>query len=68
MGHINTLICTYSQIFQDRKELKSVVLVDSHQRYYKNQQDPRYDTREAVKQMAQIYGASLQMTGVQVFK
>lgn len=67
MGHISSLHCTYSQLFQDWKSLKSIILVDSHQRYYKNQQDPRYDTREVVKKMAEIYGAELVMQGIDIF-
>lgn len=54
-GLAHTLVCTYSQIFQDRKSLMHIVLVDPHKRYYKNQQDPRYDTVEVVKKMEQAY-------------
>ncbi len=67
MGHVNTLICTSSQVFQDRKDLKLITLMDSHQRYYKSQQDPRYDTREIMKKIAQLHEARLEMTGVQIF-
>ncbi|MBP6911163.1 hypothetical protein KBC03_06320 [Patescibacteria group bacterium] len=67
MGQIHTLLCTYSQIFQDRKNLKNITLIDSHQRYYKNQQDPRYDTREVVKKMAEFYGAKLDIQGIDIF-
>lgn len=59
MGHIQTLYCTPSEVFQDRKDLKNITIIDSHQWYYKNQQDPRYDTREFVKKMAEMYGAQL---------
>lgn len=59
MGHIHTLLCTYSQIFQDRKDLKHITIYDSHQRYYKSQQDPRYDTRVVLKQMAEMHNAEL---------
>jgi len=67
MGHISTLCCTYSQIFQDRKDLKHILLIDQHQRYYKNQQDPRYDAVEVVKQMAVLYGAELVLHGMNIF-
>lgn len=67
MGHIHTLLCTYSQIFQDRKDLKRITIYDSHQRYYKNQQDPRYDTREVLRQLAKIHNVELRDEGVHIF-
>lgn len=67
MGHIHTLLCTPSEVFQDRKDLKYITLMDSHQWYYKNQQDPRYDTREFIKKMAEIYGAELTLKWVNIF-
>ena len=44
-------------MFQDWKNLKHIKLIDTHQRYYKNQQDPRYDSREIVKKMSEMYNA-----------
>lgn len=66
-GHIHTLHCTYSQIFQDRKNLQNITLIDSHQRYYKNQQDPRYDTREVLDKMAALYEAKIDKKGLKIF-
>lgn len=65
-GQIQTLFCTPSQLFQDRKNLTEISLIDTHQRYYKSQQDPRYDTREICKKLAEIHKATLNTTGIQI--
>ena len=67
MGSIHTLYCTYSQIFQDRRNLQHITLFDSHQWYYKSQQDPRYDAREVAKKLSEIYEANLTMKWVNIF-
>ena len=60
---IATLICTYSQIFQDWQNLQHIILIDQHKRYYKHQQDPRYYVPTVVEKMAEIYGAHVTRTG-----
>jgi len=67
MWTIHTLLCTHSQIFQDRKNLTHVTLIDSHQWYYKSQQDPRYDAREIVKKMGEQHEAHLTILGINIF-
>lgn len=61
-GTVQTLLCTYSQIFQDRKTLSAIILIDQHTRRYKNQQDPRYYVPTVVEYMASLYGAQLKKT------
>lgn len=61
-GKKDLLVCTPSQIFQDRYDLESIILVDQHKRRYKNQQDPRYDAVTVVKYRAEKLWASLTMT------
>jgi len=56
---LENLWCTSSQIFQDRYNLQKITIYYPHKRYYKNQQDPRYDTFEVVKKMSQIYNCKL---------
>lgn len=60
---IDTLFCTYSQLFQDRKKLSHIILIDAHSWWYKNQQDPRYFVPSVVEMIATTYGASIDKTG-----
>lgn len=53
------LVCTHGIIFQDWNKLSDIYIYDSRRRYYKNQKDPRYETLEVIKVMADIYGANL---------
>ena len=59
---ITLLLCTYSQIFQDRHDLKHITLVDAHLWYYKHYQDPRYAVASVLERMAQEYDAKLLQT------
>lgn len=52
---ISNIFVTYSKIFQDWKDLRKIVVFSPHRRYYKNQQDPRYDTVELLEILAKIY-------------
>ena len=65
-GAPETLVCTYSQIFQDWQDLKRIILIDQHKRYYKNQQDPRYYTPRVVEKMGEIYECEVVKTGWEV--
>jgi primosomal protein N' len=58
-GKTTTLICTYSQIFKDWKNLQNITIIDNHKWYYKNQQDPRYETNNVLEKMSKIYECSL---------
>jgi primosomal protein N' len=58
---INNIFCTHSEIFQDRNNLKKIILIDPYKRYYENQQDPRYSVNDVVKTMVKIYWASLEI-------
>jgi len=62
-GCLGTLFCTYSQIFQDWRNLKNIILIDGHKRYYKNQQEPRYYVPTVLSQMSKIYWANFQKFG-----
>jgi hypothetical protein len=58
-GEIEIVACTYSQVFQDRGSLKKMVIYDSHTRYYKNAQDPRYQAVAVLEKMSEIYGSEI---------
>lgn len=64
-GNIKNLFCTYSQIFQDRHHLTSIIMIDQHKRYYKHHQDPRYTVGTVLEKMADIYGARLEKMGIE---
>ena len=53
-GQLSTLIATPSQIFWDWKDIQQILIVDHHKRYYKNQQNPRYDTVEVCEKIAHV--------------
>lgn len=56
---INNVFCTHSELFQDWKSLKKIILIDPYKRYYENQQDPRYNVKTVVEKMSKIYWAEL---------
>ena len=58
-----TIISTPSQIFFDWKNLKKIILFDSHKWYYKSQQDPRYYVPTVLKKLAEIYWAEIEEYG-----
>jgi hypothetical protein len=49
------LITTPASIFQDRWNLASITIIDSHKRYYKSQRDPRYWSSIILQKMSEIY-------------
>jgi len=57
----SVIICTYAEIFQDFYDLKKIIFVDPHKRYYANQQDPRYKVGEVIEEMKKIYGAEVEI-------
>ncbi len=61
---IQTIACTYSQMFLDRKTLTKITVYHQHYGRYKNQQDPRYQAVQVVKKMAEVYGAELDVQGI----
>ncbi len=63
-GLKSVIICTYAEIFQDYHNLKKIIFVDPHKRYYANQQDPRYKVGEVLEEMKKLYGAELQILWV----
>lgn len=58
---IKNVFCTHSEIFQDRNNLKKIILIDPYKRYYENQQDPRYSVNEVVKKMIEIYESKMEI-------
>lgn len=58
-GLTESVVCTYSQMFQDRTNLQKITLIDQHTWYYKSQQDPRYKTWTVIDQMWEIYGCEI---------
>lgn len=63
-GMKSVIICTYAEIFQDFYDLKKIIFVDPHKRYYASQQDPRYKVGEVLAKFAELYGAELELCGV----
>lgn len=55
----NTLVCTHSQIFQDWLNLEKIIIYSPHQRYYKNQKDPRYSTIDILNLFKEIYNCEI---------
>ena len=60
----SVIICTYAEIFQDFHDLKKIIFVDPHKRYYANQQDPRYKVGDVLDRMKVLYGAELEIMWV----
>ncbi|EKD24611.1 MAG: hypothetical protein ACD_80C00186G0001 [uncultured bacterium (gcode 4)] len=60
----SVIVCTYAEIFQDFNDLKKIIFVDPHKRYYANQQDPRYKVGDVLEEMKRLYGAELEVLGV----
>ncbi len=57
-----SVVCTFSQMFQDWQNLTSISFMHQHMRYYKNQQDPRYHSLVVVKKMSELYNVSLDVS------
>lgn len=60
-GNTNIALATHSEIFQNYKDLKKIVIVRPHKRYYANQQDPRYKTLDVVKKLSEIRNCELEI-------
>lgn len=58
-GGTPSLACTHAWLFQCRHDLRAIYVVRPHAWYYKNRQDPRYDSVAVCKKLATIYGATL---------
>jgi primosomal protein N' len=54
-GLVKYVLVTHAELFQDFKDLQSVVLVHPYKWYYANQQDPRYKTPEVLSYLADIW-------------
>lgn len=54
---IHTLCTTPAWIFQDRRSLGELFVIDEHKRRYKSWNDPRRRAPTACKQIAQVYWA-----------
>lgn len=63
-GMKSVILCTYAEIFQDFYDLKKIIFVDPHKRYYANQQDPRYKVGEVIEEMKKLYSAEVEVVGV----
>ena len=55
------IFATHSEIFQNYNNLKEIIILYPHKRYYANQQDPRYKTLDVVQKMSNIYNCKLQI-------
>lgn len=57
----NLVLATHSEIFQNYKNLKKIIILWPYKRYYSNQQDPRYKTLDVVKKFSEIRDCELQI-------
>ena len=57
----HTILATHSEVFQNYKKLKKVIIIQPHKRYYSNQQDPRYKTSEVIQKMTEIWKCELEI-------
>ncbi len=55
----NLILSTFSNIFQDRKNLQEIHFVDPNQRYYSSFQDPRYKIHDVLNKISEIYNSQL---------
>lgn len=63
-GSVSTILTTYAEVFQDFLDLKKIIFVDPHKRYYANQQDPRYKVAELLSYLAHLSSAELETVGI----
>lgn len=61
MWNSNLIFASPSEIFQDFKDLKKIVLIDPHKWYYANQQDPRYKVGAVLEEMKSLYNVELEI-------
>lgn len=61
MWNTKVIFATHSEIFQNYNDLKKIIIVYPHKRYYANQQDPRYKTLSVVQKMSEIYNCELEI-------
>jgi len=59
LWNTKVIFATHSEIFQNYNDLKKIIIVYPHKRYYANQQDPRYKTLAVVQKMSEIYDCEL---------
>lgn len=52
---LQNVICTHGNIWQDWLNLQNIYIYDERKRYYKSQQDPRYQTPVVVDKMREVY-------------
>lgn len=50
-----TLLCTHSQIFQNRNHLTEIHVMDPHSPYYHTFQEPRYTISTVIEKMRKLY-------------
>ncbi|HKL44058.1 MAG TPA: hypothetical protein VJ892_02140, partial [Candidatus Absconditabacterales bacterium] len=60
-GNTSIILATHSEIFQNYKDLKKIIIIRPHKRYYSNQKDPRYKTLDVVKKLSEIRDCDLEI-------
>lgn len=60
----SVIVCTYAEIFQDFYDLKKIIFVDPHKRYYANQQDPRYKVGDVLTKMGELHWSALEIINI----
>ena len=61
LWNTKVIFATHSEIFKNYNNLKKIIIVYPHKRYYANQQDPRYKTLSVVQKMSEIYCCKLDL-------
>ncbi len=60
----SVIVCTYAEIFQDFHNLKKIIFVDPHKRYYAAQQDPRYKVGDVLTKMGELHWSALEIINI----
>ena len=53
------IVSTQSEIFQPFNNLWTIIFIDWYKRYYHNQQDPRYDIKEVVNKLKELWSCDV---------
>lgn len=59
--NVSQIYASPSEIFHDFYDLKKIIFIDPHKRYYANQQEPRFKVGAVLEEMAKLYGAELEI-------
>ena len=61
--NVSMIYASPSEIFHDFYDLKKIIFIDPHKRYYANQQDPRFKVGAVLQRMSELYDVQLEIIG-----